>query len=64
MEHQQETAYGESNRHVINDVTCVVAPICFGSISRKRLEIQIQLRWSTYSKWYMGIKWSLKNYAR
>ena len=35
-----------------------------GSISYKRLETQIQLRWSTYSKWYMGIKWSLKNYAR
>ena len=30
MEHQQETAYGESNRHVINDVTCVVTPIYFG----------------------------------
>ena len=29
MEHQWETAYGESNRHVINDVTCVVTPICF-----------------------------------
>ena len=29
MEHQ-DTAYGESNRHVINDVTCVVTPICFG----------------------------------
>ena len=30
MKHQYETAYGESNGHVINDVTCVVAPICFG----------------------------------
>ena len=30
MEHQLETAYGELNRHVINDVTCVVTPICFG----------------------------------
>ena len=30
MEHQSETAYLESNRHVINDVTCVVTPICFG----------------------------------
>ena len=30
MEHQLETANGESNRHVINDVTCVVPPICFG----------------------------------
>jgi len=29
MEPQEETAYVESNRHVINDVTCVVTPICF-----------------------------------
>ena len=30
MEHQYETAHGESNRHVIDDVTCVVTPIYFG----------------------------------
>ena len=30
MEHQYDAAYGESNCHVINDVTCVVTPICFG----------------------------------
>jgi len=30
MEHQQETPYGELNRHVINNVMYVVAPVCFG----------------------------------
>ena len=29
MEHQQEISYMESNRHVINDVTCVVTPNMF-----------------------------------
>jgi len=39
--------------HMVNQMV-TVTPICWGLISRKRLEIATQLQWSTYRKLHVG----------